>query len=105
MWLADLAWHEVDTTTIQNCWHEAGILPDALTQNETSVTPSVPVSSLLNLEPLEGVDCAEKDITDSLNQLEEHGVLQKRNQMNLNELLNPVSEQGLMGKISDEDIF
>jgi len=27
IWLADLAWHKVDTTTIRNCWHKAGILP------------------------------------------------------------------------------
>ncbi|KAF8223874.1 hypothetical protein L208DRAFT_1134050, partial [Tricholoma matsutake] len=26
-WLADLAWHKVNTTTIQNCWCKAGILP------------------------------------------------------------------------------
>src|SRR5260221_8354083 len=46
MRLADLAWHEVDTTTIRHCWHKAGILPDmdpsALTQ------PTVPISSLLH---------------------------------------------------------
>ena len=28
MRLADVAWNEVDTTTIKNCWKKAGILPD-----------------------------------------------------------------------------
>ena len=69
-------------------------------------TPSVPVSSLLNSEPLEGVDHAKKDITDSLNQLEEQGVLQNRNRMDLDELLNLVSEQGLVDEtVSDKEIF
>lgn len=32
-------------------------------------------------------------------------VLQKKNRMDLEELLNAVSEQGLVGEISDEEIF
>jgi hypothetical protein len=28
MRLADLAWHDVKTSTIQNCWRKSGILPD-----------------------------------------------------------------------------
>ncbi|KAF8228815.1 hypothetical protein L208DRAFT_1026858, partial [Tricholoma matsutake] len=48
MCLADVAWHEVDTSTIRNCWHKAGILPDALHETAVTSTPSVPVSSLLN---------------------------------------------------------
>jgi len=105
MRLADVAWREVDTTTIRDCWRKAGIVPDALYKPAAIPTPSVPVSSLLNSEPLGGVDRAEKDISDSLNQLEELGVLQKRNRMDLEELLNPVSEQELVGEISDEEIF
>lgn len=81
-------------------------LPDASYTTAVTSTPSVPVSSLLNSEPLEGVDHAEKDIMDLLNQLEEQGVLQNRNRMDLDELLNPVSEQGLVDEtVSDEEIF
>ena len=106
MRLADAAWREVDTTTIRNCWRKAGILPDAaLDELAVTSTPSVPVPSLLNPEPLESIDHTEKDITDSLNQLEERGVLQKMNRMALEELLNPVSEEGFVGEISDEEIF
>jgi hypothetical protein len=105
MRLADVAWREVDTTTIRNCWRKAGIIPDTLYKPSTTSTLSVPVSSLLNSEPLEGVDRAEKDISDSLNQLEERGVLQKRNRMDLEDLLNPASEEELVGEISDEEIF
>ena len=48
MHLADLAWHEVDTTTIQNCWHKAGILPDMDALPSSSLTePSIAISSLL----------------------------------------------------------
>ena len=47
MHLADAAWKEVDTTTIQHCWAKAGILP--LTAAGTAmeaVNPSIPVSSM-----------------------------------------------------------
>jgi len=37
-----------------------------------------------------------RDISDSLNQLEELIIRQKRNRMDLEELLNPVSEQELV---------
>jgi hypothetical protein len=107
MRLADVAWREVDTTTIRNCWRKAGILPEALYEPAVTSAPSVPVSSLLNSDPdpLEAVIHAEKDISNSLNQLEELGVLQKRNRMDLEELLNPVSEQQLVDKISEDEIF
>lgn len=104
MRLADAAWYEVDTTTIRNCWRKAGIIPDALYEQAVTSTPTIPVFSLLNSEPLEGVDCA-KDISDSLNHLEALGVLHKRNRMDLEELLNPVLEQVLVDDISDEEIF
>ncbi len=47
MRLADLAWHEVDTTTIRHCWRKAGILPDT-GPSESVPQPSVPISSLLH---------------------------------------------------------
>ena len=103
MHLAEVAWHKVDTTTIWNCWCKVGIIPDALYKPAMTSTPSVPVSSLLNSEPIEGADHVEMDVSDLLNQLEELGILQKRNQMDLEELLNPVSEQELVGEISDEE--
>ncbi|KAF8470337.1 hypothetical protein DFH94DRAFT_637831, partial [Russula ochroleuca] len=37
--------------------------------------------------------------------LEKRGVLQQRNRMGLNELLNPISEQELVDKVSKEEIF
>jgi hypothetical protein len=101
MCLADIAWREVDTTTIRNCWRKAGILPEDLYEPVATSTPSVPISSVLNSEPL-GV---EKDVADLLHQLEELGVLQQRNWMDLKELLNPVSEQERVGEISEDEIF
>ena len=46
-----------------------------------------------------------EDVSDSLDQLEHLGVLQQRNRMDLEELLNPASEQKLVSDISDEEIF
>ena len=45
VWIADLAWCEVDTTTIQNCWRKAGILPGSAESHP--INPSIPISSLL----------------------------------------------------------
>jgi hypothetical protein len=48
MRLADIAWEEVDMTTIRNCWQKTKILPDTLFNPTYFTTPTVPVASLLN---------------------------------------------------------
>ncbi|KAG6890636.1 hypothetical protein C0995_006612 [Termitomyces sp. Mi166 len=93
--MADTAWKEVDTTTIQNCWKKSGILPNKLLNspsNKPSVTPSVLITSLLNTESTRSTDTADVEIEQALSHLEEHRVLQHGNQMDINELLNPVNE-------------
>jgi len=47
MHLADLAWCDVDTTTIRNCWRKAGILPEADSSSSHTIQPSIPISLLL----------------------------------------------------------
>jgi DDE superfamily endonuclease len=97
MHLADAAWSEVDTTTIRNCWKKTGILPEALDYGAETPTPTVPISSLLNSDSV---------VTSSLDQLEARGILQQKNRMNLEELLNPILEQEvIIGKVSEEEIF
>ena len=55
MRIADLAWRSVDVTTIRNCWHKAGILPDDADVDHPSSSyanqASIPVSSLLHDSP------------------------------------------------------
>jgi len=65
MWMADLAWRKINTSTICNCWSHVGILPEA-SASVAPLMPSVPVASLLN---------AEQDIVESLGLLEKMGVL------------------------------
>jgi len=67
------------------------------------VTPTVPVSSLLNNleDPIESV---EKEIFNSLSHLERIGVLQPRNRMDLTELLNPVNEDDMYDNGTEEEI-
>ena len=99
MRLVDAAWYEVDTTTIRNCWKKSGILPEVLINApaETSTPVTVPISSLLN---------SESTVTSSLDQLEARGLLQRKNRMDIEELLNPRSEQELIaGNVSEEGIF
>ncbi|KAG6875168.1 hypothetical protein C0993_010513 [Termitomyces sp. T159_Od127] len=96
MHMADVAWNEVDTTTICNCWCKTGILPESLfnpTSTAASTVPLVPVSSLLNHDPVDlAIAAAEKQVADSLSQLEQLRVFQPTNQMALQELLNPVNK-------------
>lgn len=125
MRLADAAWNEVNSTTIHNCWVKSGILPEALvcgdaTRSPSSTTsvpassstvippasesrPSISVPSHLNPHPIEAVLQAEQMVSDSLNQLEARGVLQRSNRMAIEELLNPVSEHENMEETSEEE--
>jgi hypothetical protein len=76
MHLADLAWNEVDTTTIRNCWCKSGILPDEISHSNAIPTPSVPIAYLLASPSTVSV---EDQLTQSLNDLENYGVLSGNN--------------------------
>ncbi|KIK22858.1 hypothetical protein PISMIDRAFT_11322 [Pisolithus microcarpus 441] len=79
MQLADEAWNEVDTTTIQNCWQKAGILPNMDSPPRTQ--PSLPISSLVHAmetcdDPITQADSLIQNVLDDL---EATGVLQPSN--------------------------
>ena len=96
MRMADVAWREVDTSTIRNCWRHAGILPEATPGSAEPLAPLIPVASLLN---------AEQDITGSLGLLEKRGVLSCQNCLSIEELLNPEQENEIIDvDITDEEI-
>jgi hypothetical protein len=108
MCLADLAWRDVDTTTIRNCWRKAGILPD-INNASTPVQPAVPISSLLN-NPLlasepDPIANVEKQVELALDALTEKGVLQKSNRMDIEYLLNPAGESHVLTETSDREIY
>ena len=108
MRLADLAWCEVNTTTIQNCWRKAGILPD-ICNASTPVQPAVPISSLLN-NPLlasepDPITNVEKQVEHVLDALTEKGALQKSNQMDIESLLNPAGEFHILSETSHCEIY
>ena len=107
MRIADVAWQMLDATTISNCWRKAGILLETLLKYpNVGPGPSMPISALLNLDPIEAVACAEQDVIDSLNHLEQRGVLQRKNRMDIDELLNPAMEKQLVGEeVTEEDVF
>ena len=104
MCLADVAWQSIDTTTIRNCWRKSGILPETFFE-PPAMSPSVPVSMLLNSDPVDAAEHAEKNVSNGLDELERMGLIQPRNKMNIAELLNPESEQKLVDDISDKEIF
>ncbi|KAG6871475.1 hypothetical protein C0995_004294 [Termitomyces sp. Mi166 len=98
MWMANIAWNEVNTTTICNCWCKSSILPESLFNpaSTTSTVPSVSVSSLLNNDPVDtAIAAAEKELANSLSHLEQLSVLQPSNRMALHELLNLVNKNGM----------
>ena len=70
MRLADVAWNEVDTTTIKNCWKKAGILPDTRAPLQP---PTIPILALIK-----GVVCTENELNEALNQLQSTGFFTKR---------------------------
>ena len=107
MRLADLAWNQVDTTTIRNCWRKSGILPKNHNTSETLPPPSIPITSLLSSPtPTDPTTRAENDIADSLAELEKRGVLARANRMDIEELLNPAPEREIIASnVSDEEIF
>ena len=124
MIMAKQAWSEVDTTTIRKCWDKARILPDVNSDLQLDpLSPLVPVSSLLcpshvpaqasesasMAESLDGpcsIIRAETLIQHALDDLEERGVLQRSNRMDLNEILNlAVESDHNIFDATDEDIY
>ena len=104
MRLANAAWQEVDTTTVRNCWHKSGILPDMDTATDT-IHPSVPISALVHDTTQDPIARAEQQVNDALDVLVETGALQRSNQMDIDELLNPGDEMELIDETTDEEIF
>jgi DDE superfamily endonuclease len=108
MRLADAAWHEVDTTTIRNCWRKAGILPGPNSAAIFALSPplpcpSIPISSLINLQnttPEIGIQ-----VEAALDRLELTGILQSSNRMSLAALLNPPEESSTIDNATDVEIF
>jgi hypothetical protein len=107
MRLAGSAWNAVDATTIWNCWHKAGILPDNACLSTVTFPISVPVSMLVDTptQVLDPITQAEEAVKSTLDELQRLGVLQQSNRMDLEHLLNPIEEQNyMMVELSNQDI-
>jgi DDE superfamily endonuclease len=107
MRLAEFAWCEVNTTTIRNCWHKAGILPD-VDAPSSSMQPSIPVSSLLDNSSSNSMDPiahAERQVEIALDDLVQTGALQGSNRMDIKSLLNPAGESQVLMETSDCEIY
>jgi hypothetical protein len=105
MRLAATAWYQVDTTTIRNCWHKSGILPEfSLTPIQP---PAVPISALIHNAslPEDSIKHAENNVQDALDKLITRGALQVKNQIDIESLLNPRIEVQTTEEVSDEEIY
>jgi len=107
MWLADQAWDDVDTTTIQHCWQKAGILPPIDPSESILAPPTIPISSLLctaspNPDPIAAV---EDKLRRALDDLEVTGVLQHKNRVDIEDLLDPPEESWMMEQSTDKEIY
>ena len=100
MQIADLAWHDVDATTISNCWQRVGILPDMNPLSAPTNPPLIPVSSLIN-----DIAHAENQVEAALDDLVLTGALQKTNRMDVKSLLNPAGESQILIETSDAEIY
>ena len=104
MQMAEAAWHDVDTTTIRNCWRKAGILPEinpALPQAQ----PSIPIISLLSAQTDDLIVQVEKQVEVALDDLVSTGALQLKNRMDIESLLNPIGESQVLTEMSDREIY
>jgi hypothetical protein len=102
MHLAQWAWQEVDTTTIQHCWQKANILPE-MTDATLLIQPTLPIASLIH--PQDPIAVAEDKVITALDELESTGALQHSNQIDISDLLNPADEAHFLSLTTDEDIF
>ncbi|KAJ7661795.1 hypothetical protein B0H17DRAFT_953421, partial [Mycena rosella] len=91
MRLANLAWEDVFAETIANRWKKAGILP-----SDNSLTTA---NILANL-----ADEAETALSETLQDLQSRGVLQKGNSLSVEALVD-VPEEQVMEDATDEEIF
>ena len=107
MRLADLAWKEVDTTTICNCWKKAGILPEKDSSSSHTIQPLIPISSLLqdSLSQVNPAAHAERQVEAALDDLVATGALQQTNRMDIESLLNPEGESHVLTETSDREIY
>ena len=98
----------MDTTTIRNCWKKANILPPSTTSRTPVLNPSVPISSLLHVGNTHGLEdsvtIAEKQLESTFNELVSTGVLQAKNRMNIEALLNLANESHVIDETTDEEI-
>lgn len=101
MWLADIAWKEVEAMTVLHCWRKAGILPNNTNTPAVAHDVSSSIPSLFNLaDPL---SFTEKDVKCTIDSLQSRGVLQPSNHMGIENLLNPVQERDFMNDDSGND--
>jgi DDE superfamily endonuclease len=107
MQLAELAWQDVNTTTIRNCWHKAGILPEMYSSSTCTNQSSIPISMLLDhpSSQMDSVTHAEKQVEAALDDLVTTGALQETNRMDIDSLLNPVGESHNLTETSDNEIY
>jgi len=92
--------------TIRNCWHKAGILPAMDPSESMLAPPTIPIMSLLctpspDQDPIAAI---EDELRSALDNLEKTGVLQHKNRMGIEDLLNLPEESSIMEATTDEEI-
>ncbi|KAG2046952.1 hypothetical protein BDR06DRAFT_1014303 [Suillus hirtellus] len=99
-------WNKVGTTTIQNCWQHASILPD-LESTSSPTRPIILISSLVHFTDATNNPTAHAEtlVKNALDDLEATGALQSSNQMDIAGLLNPAIETTNIFNATDEEIF
>jgi hypothetical protein len=107
MRIADAVWRNVDTMTIRNCWHRAGILPEITPSSLHVPKPIISISALLHnsSSQMDPIKNAEKQVEAMLDDLVATGALQHGNCMDIESLLNPYAESHTLTDILDKEIY
>jgi hypothetical protein len=110
MRLAEQAWGKVTQGTIANCWRKSGILPTADTASDDGEDSDSPDSCVLRVSDGTGpipadpaLQQAEAALPEVLGEFQEVRVLQRKNVIDIEDLINMPEEQ-IVEDATDEEI-
>ncbi|KAJ7789116.1 hypothetical protein B0H14DRAFT_3503403 [Mycena olivaceomarginata] len=113
--LAEQAWDKVTQETVANCWRKSGILPTADTvasansedvdsDSPESCVPHVSVNNTAGVPADSALQLVEAALAEVLGGLQEAGVLQKKNMIDIEDFIAMLEEK-IVEEATNKEIF